>query len=584
MPRARDVLEVDVLFVGAGPAGLGGAIRLAQLYREHNQARSAKAAAGPELSADNILVIDKARSVGDHGISGAVLDPRSLRELLGDFVGAGCPVEGPVTRDEFWLLSKTQRVKAPLVPPPMQNHGAYVASLNKIVKWLASQAEALGVQVFGETPGQELLFDGDRVIGVRTGDKGLDRNGQPKPTYEPGPDILAKVTVLCEGPRGTLAKQLDRRLALSTGRNPQTYAIGIKELWQMPAGTVPVGTVIHTLGYPLDPDTFGGGFIYGMANDVWDVGFVVGLDYRNPLLEPHAKFQEFKMQPLVAALLQGGQMIRYGAKAIPEGGWWSMPRPYADGVLLTGDSAAMLNSMRLKGIHLALKSGMLAAETCYDVVTAGSALASADLRLPLFATYERRIYESWICTELRSARNFHQGFEHGRIAGLINAALGMVTGGRGFGVVDRLRGHAGYDRMEKLTEYFDGRPPRVERPVYDGKLTFSKLDDVYRSGTKHEENSPCHLRVADTDICASRCAHEYGNPCQYFCPAAVYEMVPAPAGAPPASRDGFPDSGKRLQINFANCVHCKTCDIMDPYQIIDWVPPEGGGGPVYTNL
>jgi electron-transferring-flavoprotein dehydrogenase len=577
MARERDVLEVDVLFVGAGPASLGGAIRLAQLYRQHNQAVQAGERSGPQLSTENILVIDKAKNVGDHGISGAVLDPRSMRELFGDFLGAGCPVESPVTSDAFWLLSKSERVRAPFMPPPLSNKGKYVASLNKIVKWMAQKAEELGIQVFAETPGQELLYDGDRVIGVRTGDKGLDRNGQPKPNYEPGPDLLAKVTVLGEGPRGTLAKQLDSKLKLSAGRNPQVYALGIKELWQMPRGSVPAGRVIHTLGYPLKPETFGAGFIYSMADDIWDVGFVVGLDYRDPLLEPHAEFQRFKQHPAVAALLSGGQMFRYGAKAIPEGGWWSIPRPYADGVLLVGDTAGMLNSVRLKGIHLAIKSGMLAAETCMDVLLhPGSAEA--------FAGYERRINDSWLRGELYKARNFHQGFRRGRIAGMINAALGEITGGRGFGIYERLPGEAGYERMEKLVDYFGAKVPGFKRPRYDGKLTFGKLDDVFRSGTTHDENSPCHLHVADTTICATRCAHEFGNPCQYFCPAAVYEMVPAAVGSPPLSKDGFSDSGKRLQINFANCVHCKTCDIMDPYQIIDWVPPEGGGGPVYTGL
>jgi electron-transferring-flavoprotein dehydrogenase len=580
MPRERDVLEVDVLFVGAGPASLGGAIRLAQLYAEHNEAVKAGTKSGPQLSTENILVIDKAKNIGDHAISGAVLDPRSMKELLGDFLAAGCPVESEVTSDAFWLLSKSERVKAPFLPPPMNNRGKYVASLNKLVKWLASKAEALGVQVFPETPGQELLYDGDRVIGVRTGDKGVDRNGQPKANYEPGTDLRAKVTVLGEGPRGTLAKQLDRKLHLSNGRNPPVYAIGIKELWQMPKGSIPAGQVIHTLGYPLKPETFGGGFIYSMGGDIWDVGFVVGLDYQDPLLEPHAEFQTFKEHPAVAALLRNGQMFRYGAKAIPEGGWWSMPQPYSPGVLLIGDTACMLNSMRLKGIHLALKSGMLAAETCYDVVAAGESADAA----ALLAGYMDRINNSWIRRELYSARNFHQGFAHGRIAGMINAALGQITGGRGFGIYDRLPGEAGYERMEKLVDYFGRNVPGFERPKYDGKLTFGKLDDVYRSGTKHDENSPCHLHVADTAICATRCAHEFGNPCQYFCPAAVYEMVPKAVEAATLSRDGFGDSGKRLQINFANCVHCKTCDIMDPYQIIDWVPPEGGGGPVYTDM
>jgi electron-transferring-flavoprotein dehydrogenase len=499
-------------------------------------------------------------------------------ELFGDFIAAGCPVEGPVTTDEMWFMTRTGHMKAPILPPMLNNSGKYVASLNKLVKWLAAQAEALGVQVFPEFPGQELLFDEDRIIGVRTGDKGLDRNHEPKRNYEPGPDLIAKVTVLGEGPRGTLAKQLQRKLPVIAGKNPQVYAIGIKELWQMPKGSTPAGQVIHTLGAPLDNDTFGGGFIYAMADDIWDVGFVVGLDYENPQLEPHAEFQKFKQHPDIAKLLAGGQMFRYGAKAIPEGGWFAMPRPYADGVLLVGDTAGTLNPMKLKGIHLAMKSGMLAAETIYD------ALISGDASVKTLAAYQQRIEHSWIRSDLYPARNFHQGFDNGRLAGLFNVSLGMVTGGRGFGVHDRLQGKAGYERMEKLVDYFGRNVPGFERPLYDNKLTFSKLDDVFRSGTSHDEDSPNHLLVADTDICATRCAAEFGNPCQYFCPAAVYEMVPAVTGETPITKDGFADSGKRLRINFANCVHCKTCDIMDPYQIIDWVPPEGGGGPVYTGL
>jgi electron-transferring-flavoprotein dehydrogenase len=578
MPRERDVLEVDVLFVGAGPASLGGAIRLAQLYEEHNRAVKAGEKPGPEMSAENILVIDKAAAIGDHGISGAVLDPRSLKELLGDFLAAGCPVEAPVSTDALWLMTKSGHVKAPILPPPMNNRGKYVASLNKIVKWMATVAEGLGVQVFPEFPGQDLLWNGDRVTGVRIGDKGLDKEGKPKPNYEPGADLIAKVTVLGEGPRGTLAKQLDKKLRVSDGKNPQVYSIGIKELWQMPAGSTPAGQVIHTLGEPLDNETFGGGFIYSMAGDIWDIGLVVGLDYRNPQLEPHAEFQKFKLHPSVKRLLEGGQMIRYGAKAIPEGGWWAMPRPYADGIVLVGDTAGTLNPLKLKGIHLAIKSGMLAAETIY------AALVAADTSKERLAGYEQAIGKSWMRDELYAARNFHQGFEHGRIFGMLNVGLGMITGGRGFGYADRLPSVPGHERMEKLVNYFGRNVPGFEHPRYDGKLTFSKLDDVYKSGTHHEENAPCHLHVHDTTVCATKCAEEFGNPCEHFCPANVYEMVPRAAGSPELTLAGFADSGKRLQINFANCVHCKTCDIMDPYQIIDWVPPEGGGGPVYTGL
>ena len=550
MPE-RDQLEVDVLFVGAGPASLAGAIRLGQLAQ----------AAGRELE---ILVIEKAGEIGNHGLSGAVMDPRALEELLPIWRDSA-PVESPVTSDDLWLLTKTGKLRAPLTPPPLRNTGKYVASLQKMCVWLGERAEEAGVQVFPAFPGQELLWDGDRVIGVRTGDKGLDHDGKPKANYEPGADILAKVVVLGEGPRGTLAKQAIARLDLTQGREPQVYAAGVKELWQLPDDRFKAGSVIHTLGYPLPPETFGGGFIYGMAGNILDIGMVTGLDYANPTTDPHNELQRMKQHPAIAQMLDGGKLLRYGAKAIPEGGFFAMPRPYADGLLLVGDSAGFLNGMRLKGIHLGMKSGMLAAETIWEAIGA-DAFDAATL-----SSYERRFKDSWAYDEMRSARNFHQGFNHGMFAGLVNAGLATFTGGRGFGFIDRLKGEPGYERMRKA----GWEPKETPRAVIDNVLTFDKLTDVYDSGTMHEENQPCHLIVSDTNICRDRCTVEYGNPCKYFCPAAVYEPLFE-------HRDGGFDG--RLQINFTNCVHCKTCDIADPYQIITWVPPQGGEGPAYTGM
>jgi electron-transferring-flavoprotein dehydrogenase len=403
---------------------------------------------------------------------------------------------------------------------------------------------------------------------VRTGDKGLDKHGQPKANHEPGVDIHAKVTVLGEGPRGTLAKQLVSALRLDEGKNPQVYSIGVKEIWELPAGRVEPGAVMHTMGWPLDTQTFGGSFLYGMQGDQLIVGLVVGLDYRNPWLDPHQEFQRLKTHPHIRRLLEGGKMTYYGAKALPEGGWYSMPRPWGDGFLLVGDTAGLVNSARLKGIHLAIKSGMLAAETIFAALRAGDTSA-AQLR-----GYEQRLERSWVREELWRERNFHQAFDHGLFAGMLQAGAGMVTGGRGWGVKDRLATHAGHERMVKLTSPA-GRGMQPSAPVaLDGKLTFDKLADVYNSGTGHEEDQPVHLLVHDTSICVDRCAREYANPCQRFCPAAVYEMVPDPTTP----------SGRRLQINASNCVHCKTCDVMDPYQIITWVPPEGGGGPNYGKM
>ena len=550
MPE-RDTLEVDVLFVGGGPASLAGAIRLRQLAQEN----------GREIS---VMVIEKGADIGSHGISGAVLDPRALDELLPGWRDQA-PVESEVTSDALWFLTARRKLAAPIVPPMMNNTGKYVASLQKIAKWMGEVAESLGADVFPAFPGQELLWDGERVIGVRTGDKGLDRHGEPKSNYEPGTDLFAKITILGEGPRGTLAKQAAARLPLERGGEPQVYAAGVKEIWQCPPGRVKAGSVIHTLGFPLPAETFGGGFIYGMANDILDVGFVTGLDYKDPTTDPHNEFQRFKTHPAVATLLQGATLLRYGAKAIPEGGLFAMPRLSSDGLMLIGDTAGFLNGMRLKGIHLAMKSGMLAAQTAYNALEADRSDAQA------LSEYQDAFRESWAYKELRLARNFHQGFERGLVPGMLNVALGMVSGGRGFGLRDRLRGEAGYSRMEKAGY----KPPETPRAPIDGVLTFDKLTDVYNSGTMHEEDQPCHLHVADTAICRDRCTVEYGNPCQYFCPAKVYE---------PLFERNNGSIGGRLQINFTNCVHCKTCDIADPYQIITWVPPQGGEGPVYTGM
>jgi electron-transferring-flavoprotein dehydrogenase len=550
MPE-RDRLEVDVLFVGAGPASLAGAIRLGQLAQE----------AGRALE---ILVIEKGGEIGNHGLSGAVMDPRALDELLPSWRDSA-PVESPVTTDQLWFLTKGGKIKAPLVPPPLKNSGKYVTSLQKLCKWLGDRAEEAGAQVFPAFPGQELLWHANRVIGVRTGDKGLDHDRQPKSNYEPGADILAKVVVLGEGPRGSLAKQAAARLDLHAGREPQVYAAGVKELWQLPDDRFEAGAVIHTLGYPLPPETFGGGFIYGMRDNILDIGFVTGLDYKNPTTDPHNELQRMKEHPNIRKMLEGGRLIRYGAKAIPEGGLFAMPRAYADGLLIVGDSAGFLNGMRLKGIHLGMKSGMMAAETIWEALQAGNCDAVA------LASFEHRFKESWAHAELRTARNFHQGFSHGLLPGLINAGLATLTGGAGFGWIDKLPGEPGYARMAKA-----GWPPKeTPRATIDNVLTFDKLTDVYNSGTMHEENQPSHLIVSDTNICRDRCTVEYGNPCRYFCPAAVYEPLFE-------QTDGKFEG--RLQINFTNCVHCKTCDIADPYQIITWVPPQGGEGPVYTGM
>jgi len=406
------------------------------------------------------------------------------------------------------------------------------------------------------------------VIGVRSGDKGIGRNGEPKENFQPGADILARVTVLGEGARGSLTKKLVSRLGLDDDRNPQVYAVGVKEIWELPKGRVTPGSVLHTLGYPLPNSLFGGSFVYGMQNDLLDIGLVVGLDYEDPFTDPHRLFNEFKQHPAIAPLLAGGKMIHYGAKTIPEGGLLSQPRYHGDGFLIIGDSASFLNSQKLKGIHTAMKSGMLAAETIFEGLLADR----FDARQ--MACFEQKVKESYLYKELHAVRNAHQAFRHGRIWGLFESGLQTVTGG--FGLLGNLPTEAGHEHMKKL-HVLNRLPKRegeyltAEAQKCDNQLTFEKVSDIFRSGTAHDEDQPPHLRILDPAICISRCTREYGNPCQYFCPAAVYEIEEV-------------DGGRHPKLNFANCVHCKTCDIIDPYQIIDWVTPEGGGGPNYVNL
>jgi len=501
-------------------------------------------------------------------LSGAMLDPSALKQLIPDFKEKGAPLASEVHHERVYFLTKTGKIPAPIIPPPLQNHGNYVISLNRFVKWMAGLVEAEGIDLFAGFPASELLYDGNRVAGVRTRDQGIDKHGVKKSTFEPGVDIRARVTVLCDGVRGNLTKALVRRLALDEGRQPQLYAIGIKELWEVPKDRIPAGTVIHTLGYPLRMEEFGGSFLYSMPDGLVSFGLVTGLDYRDPMFDPHLAFQRMKQHPLFASILQGGQMVRYGAKALPEGGWYTVPRPYADGVLIAGDAGAFVNSVRLKGIHLAMRTGMLAAETAFDAIRANDTSAAR------LKTYEEAIAAGDVKRELWGVRNVHQAFGKGLIPGVMSAGIGMVT--NGWWLSDPMPAHAGYERMAQISEYYGDNRPDVDVPVepvkIDRQLTFDKLTNVHYSGTRHSEDQPSHLIVHDTNICATRCRVEYGNPCTRFCPANVYEMVDAGDGT------------KKLQINASNCVHCKTCDIMDPYQVIDWVPPEGGGGPQYEGM
>ncbi|HET6935098.1 MAG TPA: electron transfer flavoprotein-ubiquinone oxidoreductase [Candidatus Angelobacter sp.] len=559
----RPQMEADVVIVGGGPAGMACALRLSQLIDKHN-ARHKDA----PLTKENIYVLEKAREVGQHNLSGAVLDPRSMDELLPGW-RSEAPLDAQVEHESFYFLTEKKAYRSPMMPPPMRDHGNYVISINKFVKWLGEKVEQAGITVFTGFAGSELLFEGDAVTGLITDDKGVDKTGQQKSNFEPGYQLKSKVTILAEGTRGSLTKQLVGKLNLDKNRNPQTYGVGVKELWEVPSGRIRKGEVILTLGWPLTTKEYGGSWMYGSKDNLVSLGYVTGLDYADPRLDPQRVLQQWKRHPQIAHLLQGGKMIRYGAKSLPYGGWWSMPQLGGNGWMIVGDSAGFLNSQRLKGIHLAIKSGMLAAETAFEALLANN-FTSAKLH-----SFKEKVDASWIKDELWEVRNFHQGFENGLIHGLFHTALQQITGGRGLHAVYTM--HAGHERMKHLDQLpADGgdHAQLLGKAKGDGKLTFDKLTDLYHSGTRHEEDQPSHLVIHDTNICNTRCVVEYGNPCQNFCPANVYEMEDA-ADTP---------HGKTIHLNPSNCVHCKTCDIMDPYEIITWVPPEGGGGPNYDGM
>lgn len=564
MEEEREMMELDVLFVGGGVACLSGALHLSNLLREHNK-KIDQEGKGKKLDELTIGLLEKGADIGSHCLSGAVMDPIALKELVPDFLEKGAPLEGAVIREEVCLLTKNGRIRSPVTPPPLNNHGNYVVSLAKLTTWLGSLVEENGVDIFPGFAGTEILYDGDRVIGVRTGDKGIDPDGNKKSNFEPGIDLRAKVTVFGEGTRGSLAKELIKRLNLADGKNPQTYVAGVKEVWEVPEGRLEPGHVVHTMGYPLK-NAYGGGFIYGMKDTMVSVGLLTGLDSEDPFVDPHLEFQKFKLHPFVAEILNDGKLAQYGAKTAPVGGYFSVPKVAFDGGLLVGDSASLFISQKIKGIHVAMKSGMLAAETVFD------ALLKEDFSEPQLKNYEASLYKSYIGKELYKVRNFHQAFQNGLWVGLIKAGFQYVLGGR------ILKGRLGTKpdnvHAKKVVDIYGTDSPSDEQKgliKFDGTRTFDKESDVYYSGTIHEEQQQPHLKIPDLNTCYTVCREEYQNPCTRFCPANVYEMETDEATGKPT-----------LKLNFSNCVHCKTCDIKDPYENILWVPPEGGGGPKYT--
>jgi len=542
MDIEREVLETDVLIVGAGPAGLAVAYKLAQLV-----------AADDSIELPEVLIMEKGSYAGAHSLSGGVMDPRGLKELIPDFKEKGAPLDAEVSAEALYLFSADGSTKFPFTPRQVNNDGNYIVSLNKFTAWLAEQVEATGIDIFAGLAGRELLVEAGRVVGVQTVDMGLDKEGEPKGNFEPGSIIKSKITVLCEGVHGSLTKEAFEKIPeLRSECLPQSYLTGVKEIWEVKPGRIKAGQVIHTVGWPQPSRDYGGGWVYGMSDTMVSVGYAVGLNSPDPTNDPHLKFQQYKTHPTIKQILNGGTMLHYGAKAMPDAGYFSIARLYHDGLLLCGDSAGLLNPQKLKGIHLAIKSGIMAAETIVD------GLKKNDFSSGILKGYADRFEGSWARKEVYQSRNFHAGFEDGLMAGLFHGGVQFLTGGRG--LFNRRDHKSDHEYMLKRDEYRQkfGQLPSKSELKFDNEYSIDKLTDVYKSGTMHEEEQPSHLVISDFDICNNRCTEEYGNPCQHFCPAQVYEMVDDPDR-----------SGKlMLQLTSSNCVHCKTCDIADPYQII----------------
>lgn len=563
----RDTMDVDVLIVGGGAAGLSCAYKLANDIEKHNQAISEGKIQGASIPEQMIVVLEKGAEIGAHSFSGAVLNPKALEELIPNYKELGCPLDAEVKKDAVYYLGQKSAFKLPITPPPFHNVGKSIVSLSKFNRWLASQCEAKGINIFPGFAAVEALYEGDKIVGVRTGDKGRDKEGNPKANFEPGLILKAKTTIFAEGTRGSLFKQVSKKLNLRDGKNAETFEEGVKEIIQMPAGTVEAGQVIHTLGFPLHK-SIGGTFIYTIPGDKIILGIVAYLDSKDPLLDPHRELQKLKTHPFIANMIKGGKVLAYGGKTLPAGGWYSMPKLYGNGFMVCGDSASMVDVQKLKGIHLAMKSGMMAAETAFQ------AILKQDSSAAVLKSYEDKVFNSYVKSELYRVRNFHQTLSKGVFASMPLIALQEITGGRG--LFDNMKAHVDAKTTEKVKEVWgteDGlNLPENRLPAADGNLMFDKLGSVYLTGTTHDEDSPNHLLLQNGDVCRTVCQPQYKSPCTLFCPASVYEMLPSKI-----------ETGKLdLQINYTNCIHCKTCDIKCPFENIEWTVPEGGGGPKYT--
>jgi electron-transferring-flavoprotein dehydrogenase len=545
----RESMPVDVLFVGAGPASLAGALRLAQLVEENAD----KFEEPPEIA-----IVEKGGEPGAHILSGAVMKPAAMDELWPGWRDEA-PIGPEVGEEQVLRLSEKGGMALPIIPPPMKNHGNIILSASRLVRWMAEKAEEKMINIFPGFPAVDVLWDGDTVVGVQTGDQGIAADGSQKGNFEPGINLEAKITIFGEGVLGHCSRIVTKKLGLDEGKHPWQFETGVKEIIKVPKGKGKPGFVMHTMGWPLDNQTLGGTWIYGLDDEHFSVGLVVSLDYKDPSINPQYMLQKFKGHPKVAPLLEGGEVVEYGGKALTIGGWYSMQQAYFDGGMFIGESAQMMNGAALKGLHMAIKSGMLAAETAFE------ALVEGDVSSKVTSRYKARIDDSFIKKEMWGARNFHQNFDKGMLLGMIKNGFATF-----FGSVGQRAGHHDHEQMVPMAVATRGGTELTPEPKIEIPTWQPKLDAVYLSKTLHEEDQPCHLQVADYDLCKNRCTQEYGNPCTRFCPAQVYEMV-----------EDAEHGGKKLQVNFSNCVHCKTCDIKDPYKNILWVPPEGGGGPGY---